>query len=258
MKNHNDIGVIGNGFVGSQVIKWFKGCSWYSKTGGSFEAVNKKKFIFLCLPTPYNKYSGFNITILIENIRKLNPGKNIIVKSTVLPNTTKILQKEFRQHKLFFNPEFLREKTAWKDFSQPDRQIVGITDKKDLPIAEEIIIKLPFSDFNTICDSSEAEMAKLIGNCYLASRVVFANQVYDYCKLAGVNYTEMINIVRADPRIGTSHWDIKHNGFRGYAGHCFPKDMQAVIWDTNNPLLKKIDSINKKLLPKKVKKEFYE
>ena len=139
MNYYSKIGLIGTGFVGGQVKKWFKGCAWYSKSGGSFEKVDSKEFIFLCLPTPFKKSTGFDLSILTENIKKLSDGKKIIIKSTVLPNTTKVLQTMYPQHDFFFNPEFLVEKTAKKDFFEPERQIVGyVGDSRRTKRIEEI------------------------------------------------------------------------------------------------------------------------
>lgn len=255
MNYYSKVGLIGTGFVGSQVKKWFKGCAWYSKSGGSFEKVDKKPFVFLCLPTPYSPKLGFDISILVENIKRLTPKKNIIIKSTVLPHTTDMLQQMFPQHRFFFNPEFLIEKTAKKNFFEPERQIVGYASEIDVRnqqrTAREILDMLPDAPFKQVCESAEAEMTKLIGNCYLATKVVFANQMFDYCEQEGVKYDDVITMVTADSRIGNSHWKIWMDKHRGYSGHCFPKDMNAVIFDSGSKLLKQAALLNERYLEQK-------
>ena len=252
MNYYSNIGVIGTGFVGGSVRKWFKGCAHYSLEGGSFDKVDKKEFIFLCLPTPFDEKVGFKLDALSENIKKLSDGKNIIIKSTVLPQTTKTFQSMFPQHNFFFNPEFLTADRAWKDFKKPSRQIVGYAKDsiKTKRIAREILDMLPPSEnCQRICDSSEAEMVKLVSNCHLALRVVYANQMYDYCEQENVEYNNVIDMVtNGDKRIEPSHWDIWHKDYRGYSGFCFPKDMGAVIYDSNSELLRTAHELNDKYI----------
>jgi UDPglucose 6-dehydrogenase len=242
MNYHSEVGVVGTGFVGKAVLKHFKGAAFYSLHDGDFNRVNKMKYVFLCLPTPYDEKVGFDTSALEEVISRLSPSKNIIIKSTVLPGTTDKFAERYPEHDFFFNPEFLRADSAMHDFMHPDRQIVGFTKKHK--VATDILNLLPRAEAQFICEAKEAEMAKLIGNCYLSMRVVFANQMYDYCQMKGVNYDSTIEMVKYDPRIGTSHWEVFGDGYRGYSGHCFPKDMGATIKDSGSELLKTVHKLN--------------
>ena len=256
-KNYrSEVGVIGTGFVGGSVIKWFKGCDFYSLNKGDWDKVDRQKYIFLCLPTPFDEYKGFELGALDENISRLSPGKMIIIKSTVLPGTTKMLADKYPQHTFFFNPEFLTARIAWKDFIKPKRQIVGYVNKKDKGVALKILEMLPMSDeAQYICTASEAEMVKLVSNCYLATRVVLANQFYDYCESKGVDYEATIKMVTSgDKRIEPSHWEIFHEGYRGYSGYCFPKDMGAMIYDSGSELLECAHALNDKYFKESKKK----
>jgi UDP-glucose 6-dehydrogenase len=68
--------------------------------------------------------------------------------------------------------------------------------------------------------------------------------MYDYCQKVGADYSEVIKSIKADPRIGKTHWDIFQDGFRGYAGACFPKDMKATGYDSGLPLILLADKLN--------------
>ena len=196
---------------------------------------------------------GYDTSAIYENLAKLSPGKNIIIKSTVLPGETKLMSERYPYHKFFFNPEFLRAKTANADFISPDRQIVGYANKKNKVTAWKILEALPTADYQKICSSTEAEMVKLIGNDFLALKVVFANEMYEYCQEAGVDYKEVIHIVKQDKRIGSTHLDIfgdHGKSGRGYGGFCFPKDMKATIFDSGSKLLQVADKLNNKYLKK--------
>ncbi len=107
------------------------------KNLGSIEEVNKAHIVFICVPTPYNETRGFDLSFVEESIGNLKGEKNVVIKSTVLPGTTEMLQKKYSQHTLFFNPEFLTESSAENDTLFPCRQIIGYTKKpnqNNLPI----------------------------------------------------------------------------------------------------------------------------
>jgi UDPglucose 6-dehydrogenase len=238
-------GLIGKGFVGNCVYEWFKPIPFYSLEGGDFEKVSKCKFIFMCLPTPYSDTIGFDLKALIENIERLPDGKNIVIKSTLLAGTTEKLSVMYPQHKFFYNPEFLVEKTAMQDFKHPDRQIVGHTG--DVETAEEILGMLPEAQYQSICDAKDAEFMKIMANDWLALKVIYANQMYDYAQHKDVDYDNVIKMITADSRMGESHWQIFTDGYRGYGGHCFPKDMKATVLDSKSELLTLADKINDSL-----------
>ena len=74
-------------------------------------------------------------------------------------------------------------------------------------------------------------MVKYVTNCFLATKVSFANEIFDICQKTDIDYSEMIEIVKWDTRVGNSHWTVPGpDGDRGYGGHCFPKDMKALVY----------------------------
>jgi UDPglucose 6-dehydrogenase len=77
--------------------------------------------------------------------------------------------------------------------------------------------------------------------------------MFDLCKKLGLNYETIKECVVADKRIGDSHLDIFHDGYRGYKGACFPKDIRSLIQFGEKigvplELLKKVEEINNRLL----------
>ena len=95
-------------------------------------------------------------------------------------------------------------------------------------------------------------MVKYFSNSFLAARVIFANQIYDICKTAGIDYETVKEGAARDPRVGSSHFDIFDEGYRGYGGLCLPKDVRALIQfgksvHADLDLLQSMEKINKKL-----------
>lgn len=260
------IGVIGIGMVGSQVLRYFEEVKGYRREKNLFaydvdlsknyrDDVAKADIIFLCVPTPRISDGSLDISTISEALARLNssissPGQKIIIlKSTVPPGTTEFLQNKYPQFKFLFNPEFLTASQAWADFLNPDRQIVAPT-KAAREFASDILSLLPIGMFQSPSmlstyehfygTATEAELSKLFGNSYGATRVAFGNIWADICeglqtffKEEGIDgevrYDYVKRMVGADKRIGPYWFDVFHGGYRGIGGMCLPKDFSGLM-----------------------------
>ena len=239
-----NIGIIGQGFVGNAVYQKFK--NYYNVLtfdlqvklcNSTIEEINKHcNIIFVCLPTPMSK-SGKCFTGIVENTLKDlevlasmdQTEKIVVVKSTVPPGTTKKWNEQFKFITVVFNPEFLTEANAVSDYENQNRFILGgprpaSTTLK--PIFAKVFPKAKIIKTN----SSYAEMVKYITNSFLATKVSFANEMYEICQYLEIDYDKVIEYAQYDERLGTSHWAVPGpDGDFGYGGHCFPKDVKALI-----------------------------
>jgi UDPglucose 6-dehydrogenase len=257
------IGIIGYGMVGSAVGAWFKKAAKYDlkKFPDGLPRVNQAEIVFICVPTPYSPTKGYNYQAVELAAQNITGKKVVVLKSTVLPGKTSELQKKYPQHTWLFNPEFLRDKTAVQDFLKPDRQVIGMA-KNSLThkrAARRLIAKLPKAPYQFITTATEAELIKLCANSFMALKVVYANMIYDLCHQAGADYEVVRGGVSTDPRITNSGMNVWFDGYRGYGGKCFPKDVGALIAFGKKtkhrlPLLEVADTINWKLLPAKHRK----
>ena len=259
-KRFTKIGIVGTGMVGGAMQRYFEkkeGLELFlydnGKNVGSPQEVNQAELIFICVPTPYLKDGkGFDLSYVEDTFNMLEGEKVVVIKSTVMPGTTETLQKKYPQHKVLMNPEFLTEETSDQDMRYPDRQIIGYTEKSHA-VAGDVMQLLPLAPFERILPSTEAEMVKLFGNTWFSAKVVFANQMYDLCQVLGVDYDRMVEAAAADKRIGRTHLNIFHKGYRGYGGRCLPKDIKALIQfadikEVNLKLHKVVDEINEDLM----------
>lgn len=269
MKKHHQptVGIIGVGFVGGALLKYFKSEKQkvfiYDKFKnlGSAEQVNKADIIFICVPTPFHPRMGFDLSSVESALKQITPGKVAVIKSTVLPGSTAALQRKFSKLKLIFNPEFLREKFAYYDLVHPDRQLLGVTPKSKSS-AINVMKLLPKAPYQKIMKADEAEMVKYMANAFLALKVVYANEFFDIAKTLGVDYSAVKQAVIQDPRIGSSHLEISDGGYRGYGGSCFPKDVNAIIQLAEKKglrpaLLSSMRQVNRKLLKRSGLNEDY-
>jgi len=240
---HN-IGIIGNGFVGSAVASGFSlhaNVRIYdvdiSKTTHKLEEViNASEFIFVSVPTPMRGALGGSIdpTIMYEafdNISKLNRRNDniFIVKSTVTPGTIEKLIKKYPNLKIIHSPEFLTERSARLDFINAPRIILG-GEEEHLDRVEELF-RVRFPHIKIIkTDVTTAQFIKYMGNCFFATKVSFMNEMRQAADVLGVNWNETMAGFVSDGRIGNSHLDVPgHDGSYGFGGKCFPKDINAFI-----------------------------
>jgi len=256
------VGIIGYGMVGKAVGAWFTKAAIYSphQYPHGMKKVNESDVVFLTVPTPYSAKTGFDLSALLGVAKKITGRKIVVLKSTVLPGTTVMLQKRFPRHTWLFNPEFLRDATNIQDFLHADRQIVGMAKNTAAhrTAAKLVMRMLPKAPYQAITTSTEAELVKLGANCFLATKIVFANMLYDLCTRTGADYEQVKNGIGNDPRITTSMMKVGLDGYRGYHKKCFPKDMGAMIWYGKKTkhrlqLLEVADAVNWKLLPKRLR-----
>lgn len=237
IKRNYSIGIVGYGIVGQAVAYGFSNYDIhvYDKFKPSdtlATVVKNSEFIFVCLPTPIKSdESGIDLSIIEENIKYITKYTNgtdkiVVIKSTVIPGTTAKLSAKYPRSIFCFNPEFLREASFLQDFVNTERIVIGGDNdsifRRLSSLYQSIMPSVPI--YNT--DSTSAEMVKYMANCYLATKVIFANEMYDICQAIGVKYEEVKKMTVADKRITDTHLDVTTN--RGFGGKCFPKDLLAL------------------------------
>lgn len=239
----NIIGIIGQGFVGNAVnigmgsgfpIKAYDVIPEKSNVSGISELYNSSDVIFVCLPTPMKKSGECDISIVdgvMSQLNELGENKIVILKSTVPPGTCDLLQEKYQNIDLMFNPEFLTEANAVNDFINQDRIVLGGRNQESLLQVKDMFSQSFTSAPIMITDCKSAEMIKYVTNCFLSVKVSFSNQMYDLCNSFGMDYASITDIAKMDKRLGDSHWKVPGpDGDRGYGGHCFPKDMSALLF----------------------------
>lgn len=224
--------MFGGGVLGGAMKKHFPEAKIYDKyhSADPLAEVKAQDVIFICVPTPYTTGKGFDPTELddvFSNLADLQ-DKIVVIRSTVLPGTTAEYQKKYPALKILFNPEFLTEATSEQDFLHPDKQLVGYT-PQSRAVAEEVLNLLPGAPYKKVLPSGEAEMVKYMVNCFYAVKVTFANQIYDICVAAGLNYETVKEAFAADKRVVNQHLEIFHKGYRGFGGKCLRKDIYSLI-----------------------------
>ena len=240
------IGIIGKGFVGSAVQFGFSantGCDAIvkvydkdpNKSQNSLEeVVNDSDFIFLSVPTPSNPDGSINLDIVNQALNDIDKVNNhdpiILLRSTMIPGSTRKFQENFSRLNLVFNPEFLTERSANFDFINQARFILGGSQKNTSKVAD--LYKWRFGKSIPVIETSfeTAELIKYMNNCFFATKVSFMNEMRLISDSCNADWELAVEGFIRDGRIGHSHINVPgHDGKFGFGGSCFPKDIQAMI-----------------------------
>lgn len=229
------IGFIGQGWIGKHYADEFES-RMYTVVRYALEepyimnkdAIRDCDIVFIAVPTPTTE-QGFDESIVRDALTLLGNGKTAVIKSTLLPGITEKLQAEFPDIFVLHSPEFLVEKTAAYDAAKPKRNLIGIPkETEEYKTKAEMILRiLPEAPYNKIMSSRDAEMVKYAGNCFLFTKVMFMNLLYDLSNNIGCDWEVLREAFVHDPRIGESHTYPVHASGRGAGGHCFIKDFEA-------------------------------
>ena len=265
MSKKRVIGIVGQGFVGSAIregLKAFYSIETYDirKELSTCDSLNtlvkKSSMLFVCLPTPMG-HDGECITKIvdktvydIDNFCKANNLKDriLILKSTIPPGTTERLNNSTESVTVVFSPEFLTEANSFDDFKNQTRIIIGGVRPASSKV--KTMFRKAFPETPIVKTSSRhAEMIKYFINCFLSTKVSFANEMYQLCESLNLDYDKIVEYALYDPRLGRSHFSVPGpDGHFGFGGHCFPKDLSALIYamDKNDVDSKVLTAVKEK------------
>ena len=186
--------------------------------------------VFVCVQTPTDPDTGKTktdyISSVLTELKKIESFNFIIcIKSTIKANLVEKISNEIDldYKKIIFNPEFLREGSAFYDFFNPDRIVIGGSDQKGLNQCTELYESFDCEKITT--DSNSSQMIKYLSNTYLAMRLSFVNETYRLVSEFNGNPEQVLNAIGKDKRIGNDYF----RPSPGWGGSCFPKDVKEVM-----------------------------
>tara|TARA_B100000965_G_scaffold130048_1_gene108445 strand:- start:70 stop:1368 length:1299 start_codon:yes stop_codon:yes gene_type:complete len=221
------------------------------------KSINTSDVIFICVGTPTKKSGSSADLSQIYNVASeikssVNSFKIIVTKSTV-PVTTgdeieKILSKKNKKKNfsVVSNPEFLREGEAIRDFTYPDRIIVGSNDIRSNRVLKNLYAPLISKGAQYVhTERRAAELIKYASNAFLATKITFINEIANLCEKIGINVEDISIGMGLDKRIGSRFL----RAGPAYGGSCFPKDTKAITstadkFKTNLSVIKSVIKSN--------------
>jgi UDPglucose 6-dehydrogenase len=224
------IAVIGIGIVGRAVQRLFHDAIIYDEPLGigTRDEVNKCDVAFVCVPTPGLGEERLDTSIVENVVAWLETGM-IILRSTVNPGTTDCL-KQRHGKRIVVQPEYLGETVGHPlaDVHHRPFLILG-----GAPEDTRIAIEVYHRAYNAAVrirqtDALTAEIIKLSENRSIAHKIAEAQELYDLCEAAHVDfYTVREAVYQDDPRM-TPYWTFVYPKERGFNSKCIPKDVYAL------------------------------
>lgn len=214
--------VAGYGFVGSVHALTLGNCQVYDPAKGYNDPIDDSiDAVIIAVATPQGQQGICDASNVLDVIKRV-PNVPILIKSTVGLESWRVITELFPDRPITFSPEFLRQDYAMQDFK---KQKVTYLGGGDLGFWTHVL--KPLGTEFEYANPEELILAKYYRNAFLATKVIFFNQVHDMCNNAQVDPDKVIEIVSADKRIGKSHTSVTAE--RGFGGHCFPKDTEAIL-----------------------------
>lgn len=229
------VGFIGQGYVGKNYANDFEKRGFRvvryaleQPYRANKEKIKECDIVFIAVPTPTTP-KGYDASIVEKSIGLVREGATVVIKSTMLPGTTRRFQELYPTRVIFFSPEYLSVATAAHDAAHPFASIVGTpsSGKAHMRAAKKVINILPKAPFSMICSAEEAEISKYAHNVNGYMQILTFNLMYDMAEKMGANWQRVEQAIKADPYIPSRYASPLHKSGRGAGGACFIKDYAA-------------------------------
>ncbi len=205
------------------------------------EHLSQCDMAIVCVGTPSGPDGAHNMTYIAEVSRQIAMGLKagrkvpltVVYRSTIRPGTIEelilpifesTLGKSSGLFELVYNPEFLREATAIKDYFAPPKIVIGTHDGKPNECMDELNKNLKAPTFHT--HFREAELTKFVDNSFHALKVAFANEIGRVCVQMGISASKVHEIFISDTKLNISPYYLRPGG--AFGGSCLPKDVRAL------------------------------
>lgn len=237
------IGIIGLGFVGEAIQQAYSEHYPFqlvlididpNKNRGNFQDLFSCDAIYICVPTPTDSAGRCDVTILEKLLNDLKNYEGVIIsKCTAPPLEYQRLNQQYKN--LVHIPEFLTSANAYQDYINSEFIFIGGSNRIYREFAEKIVVQSQPNIKRVIhCAIEEASLAKYIINSFLATKVIFMNEMYELCQSMNLDYEKISKMISLDDRIGKTHLTVPGNDHQfGFGGKCFPKDTQALLTFAN-------------------------
>jgi len=226
-----------------ELLEEVVGAGRLSATTDPKEAIDRSDVALVCVGTPGRANGQLDIEAIERVGREIGLALaghvdpyTVVLRSTVLPGTTESvllpalfsgpLQGQRGPLRVAVNPEFMREGSSLRDFTQPPFTLVGCSDPATAFLFRSLYagVEGPFVQTSL----RAAETVKYVCNAFHALKVCFGNEVGDVCAALGVDAREVMRIFLMDRKLNVSEAYLRP-GF-AFGGSCLPKDLRALLY----------------------------
>jgi len=210
----------------------------FSATTDNIEIIRECDVIFTFVATPSTMDGNYDTSKVFEVANDFFTAsqldipvydKKFIVGCTTNPGDVEQIQDKLRMFNIqvAYNPEFIAQGEIVKGLEQSDIVLIGTEYPELGNMLVKIYEKIQTTPVNAhIMSSKAAEVTKIGINCFLTTKISYANMMGDILMKAGLN-TEIdivLSAIGGDSRVGKKY--MKY-GF-GFGGPCLPRDNRAL------------------------------
>lgn len=218
----------------------------------------------VCVGTPSASDGSHNMGYIADVSQQiaqaLKGGKRstplaVAYRSTIRPGSVQDLigpifqgilgEETDTQIDLVYNPEFLRESSAVKDYFEPPKIVIGTADAQPNAAMETLNANITAPTFYV--GYREAEFTKFVDNTWHAVKVAYANEIGRVCLNLGIEASKVHEIFKSDTKLNISPYYTRPGG--AFGGSCLPKDVRALQYigtdsGTSMPLVESLIRTN--------------
>jgi len=204
-----------------------------SATTSNSKVIRDCDIIYTLVATPSKRDGSYDVSAVwdvVQDIKKVKKvqGKAFVVGCTTNPGDCKEFQNELDKFgvDVFYNPEFIAQGTIIKDLRRADMVLIGGKRNETYDQLCEIYNRIQETPPKiSIMSTTAAELVKLAVNCFLTTKISYANMVGQVMALSGMEdeIPTVLGAIGDDSRVGRKYLNF---GF-GFGGPCLPRDNRA-------------------------------
>ena len=215
------------------VEEFLKASNNFTATTSLEKAIEHSNVLFVVVATPSlenGRYDHSQVDALVNNLESLgkqDEEKHFIVCCTTMPGYCDSIKDRLSalNYTVSYNPEFIAQGTILKNQAYPDMILIGEGSQEAGDVIQAIYEKHTLNE-PRICRMSptEAEITKISLNCFLTTKIAYANMIGDIVISSGGDPKTVLSAIGEDTRIGPKYLGYGY----GYGGPCFPRDNRAL------------------------------
>ena len=215
------------------VTQYLTAATQFRATVNVEEAIMHSDALFIIVATPsldsgrYDHSQVDNLVSTIETLPRHGQPKHFVVCCTSMPGYCESIRERLAKlnYTVSYNPEFIAQGTILHNQAHPDMILIGEGSEAAGDLLQEIYEKHTENN-PRVCRMSptEAEITKMALNCFLTTKIAYANMVGDIVLAAGGDPATVLKAIGSDSRIGNKYLGYGY----GYGGPCFPRDNRAL------------------------------
>ena len=216
-----------------QVVEMLDDAKNFVATLDNVEVIKNCDIIYTLVPTPSLPDGSYDVSAVwqvVEDFKNCEfpiHGKTFVVGCTTNPGDCEMFQEQLSDYGIdvYYNPEFIAQGSIIKDLQYADMVLIG-GEGKHLNVIKEIYTKIQLNEPKVhVMSTTSAELVKLAVNCFLTTKITYANMVGEVMALSGreCEISKVLKAIGDDTRIGSKYLNFGY----GYGGPCLPRDNRS-------------------------------